>query len=450
MPDEVIQSMDFGEFAAPLQEISEFLDYVTLNKITKKLTDYSGMMTSGKLSGIVNYSFRMNSIQTEKIVNLLVATQCISRIYNLALKGSRDLEPEYISNIFSDTANLETLTAYVSLRNILENRLSQQTQQYNMNMGKTNTTLAMPINELRGHAKTFYDLTENKLSVSAKAQHGMIAASLHDAYVTILNRQDFKNDRSYMKFFFNDDGDHRPDFVLRKGKRFSLLEIQGRANRIVDSMTDATYNRARSKQKDDSRHESQFSATGDMQELSDSREDSFVDRMLQTPFGRQYGSRIDVIITKIFDPSFIEAAQDRSVDEMREIFTDLFERFNHSRLPDTSPAEIFDAVSYLLVQNYGLKTFSERFLHRGRKESFTRFYTTEMKELIDQFCLSLFMIFFEHQFNDVFRIIKSVEMKKFACAYVMKRIYLKQGENLTNFGYFLVRAIARAGNIKQQ
>jgi hypothetical protein len=53
-----------------------------------------------------------------------------------------------------------------------------------MNMGKTNTTQSMPINELRGHVKTYIDLNNSNVTVSSRAQHGYIAASLHDAYIT--------------------------------------------------------------------------------------------------------------------------------------------------------------------------------------------------------------------------------------------------------------------------
>jgi hypothetical protein len=39
-------------------------------------------------------------------------------------------------------------------------------------------------------------------------------------------------------------------------------------------------------------------------------------------------------------------------------------------------------------------------------------------------------------------------MKQYACAFIIKRIYLIKGEELPTFGFFLIKAIARYGKIK--
>ena len=95
-----------------------------------------------------------------------------------------------------------------------------------------------------------------------------------------------------------------------------------------------------------------------------------------------------------------------------------------------------------------MKTVAEKFLHDHRREPFARFYTNQMKELIERFVLDIYAEYFEEQFSPVFRIIKSLDMKKFACAFIIKRIYLLMGDNLPNFGFILIRAIAQTGGIK--
>ncbi len=113
-------------------------------------------------------------------------------------------------------------------------------------------------------------------------------------------------------------------------------------------------------------------------------------------------------------------------------------------------AEAVYVVSYLLVQDYGVKTFAEKFLYFDRKESFSKFYSGQNQEQIEQFLTMMFTIFFEESFSALFKIIKSMDMKKFACAFIIKRIYLREGENLSNFGFYFIRVIARIGSIKAQ
>ena len=90
------------EVANKLKSITPFIDYNTISRIFNKLTDYAEVITEGKLSGIINFNYSLNSIQTNMIIDLLLEIQALSRIYVIAQKGKRDLEGEFLSNIFSD------------------------------------------------------------------------------------------------------------------------------------------------------------------------------------------------------------------------------------------------------------------------------------------------------------------------------------------------------------
>ena len=110
----------------PLDEILSFIDYNVFNKIINKLTDYAEILNEGKISGLINFNYRLNSHQTNMIINLLESIQAVTRIYNVAQKGSKDLEIEYISFIFSDFDNPETISSFINLKNVLENRLDRK------------------------------------------------------------------------------------------------------------------------------------------------------------------------------------------------------------------------------------------------------------------------------------------------------------------------------------
>lgn len=431
----------------PLDEILSFIDYNVFNKIINKLTDYAEILNEGKISGLINFNYRLNSHQTNMIINLLESIQAVTRIYNVAQKGSKDLEIEYISFIFSDFDNPETISSFINLKNVLENRLTHQVQQYNVNMGKNNTTLAIPLNELRGHVKTFLDLTEMGLAISTKAQHGIIAASLHDAYSTMLNRHDFYNDRTYIKFFFNeDDISKKKMLLLKKAPRLSIHDIGVRVRETLDRFHAAMYSKLQS-----SRETAQFEqAPAPDFTPGASRQESFTDRMLLTPFGRQYGGLIDRTVSAIFDPAARRGLRDIPEDSIKEKAALLFQAFKLRTDMTKLAAEAEYVVHYLLIQDYGVKTFAEKFLYFDRKESFSKFYSDQNQEQIEQFLTMVFTIFFEESFSSLFKIIKSMDMKKFACAFIIKRIYLREGDNLTNFGFFFIRAIARIGGIKAQ
>jgi hypothetical protein len=104
-------------------------------------------------------------------------------------------------------------------------------------------------------------------------------------------------------------------------------------------------------------------------------------------------------------------------------------------------------VNYLLRQEYGLKKFAEEFIYSDSRIIFAKFFA-ENKDDLEEFLIKIFIIFFEEQFNPIFRIVKSLDMKQYACAFIIKRIYINQEEELPVFGYFLIKAIARYGKIK--
>jgi len=432
-----------------IRQISDSIDYTTFNKIINKLTDYAETISEGKISGIINFNYRLNSIQTSEAVKLLEDIQGITRIYSLSLKGSKDIEVEYISNIYSDYENPEAISSYISLKNIIENRLTHQVQQYNINMGKNNTTLAIPVNELRGHVKTYRDLHGQNIAITTKAQHGYIAASLHDAYTTLLNKPDYWNEKSYMKFFFNeDDQSKRKLLLLKREKRRSIREIAHNVKKILDTLQGMQQTRIHTS------IEPTITETEQLMSLEDltrrSKSDSFTDRMLLTPFGRQYGSIIEKIITRTYDPARRKLYNEEWENAVKEKISLLFKTYKVKDNLYQYVKEITEVVEYLLMQDYGIKSFTEKFLYADRRESFSKYYTEYIQEHVEQFLSQLFNIYFEISFSSLFKIIKSADMKKFACAYIIKRIYIDEGENLTDFGFFFIRVIAKIGGIKSQ
>ncbi|OHD69421.1 MAG: hypothetical protein A2W19_05805 [Spirochaetes bacterium RBG_16_49_21] len=431
------------------RELVEIIDYNSGNKIINKLTDYAEILTEGKISGIINFNFRLNSVQTGTVLKILEDMQGISRIHTVSLKGSKDLQVEYISNIFSDYENPENSSSYLNLKNIIENRLTHQVQQYNINMGKNSTTLAIPLNELRGHVKTYLDLSPLNIAISTKAQHGIIAASLHDVYATLLNRQDYWNDKLYIKFFFNEDDPAKKNILLlRREKRLLLREIAFNIKQMLDKLHAIQYSRMQAS-REASESEAALAPALDYF-ARHTKPDAFTDRMLLTPFGKQYGSLIEKIIGRIFDPDRKDSYDDASDDAAKEKIILLYKTYKLKMDMAQYKSEIIDVVDYLLDQDYGIKTFMEKFLGFDRRDQAPKSYTENNQEHVEQFLAHIFTIYFEEIFSSLFKIIKSMDMKKFACAFIIKRIYITEGDNLTNFGFFFVRIIARIGGIRSQ
>lgn len=436
-----------SEVTEILKRITPFIDYNTISRIFNKLTDYAEVITEGKLSGIINFNYSLNSTQSNMIIDLLLEIQALSRIYIIAQKGKRDLEAEYISNIFSDPGNPGGISSYISLRTLLENRLNHQIQQYNMNMNKNNTTMSIPINELHGHVKTYRDLSTGNITISHKAQHGYVAASLHDAYLTILNRTDWWDDRTYMKYFFNEDDPSRRNLnLITRAERLSLFMINNNVKAVLNYFQDIAAARLKARQAE---VEEALEAKAVENIRNDESSIKFSDRLLMTPFGKQYGARIDSIITDIFSNERITAL-DRDEDGTRTLVTSLFQVYRAlpaSLSMNQNIDKCISLVYYLLGMDFGIKKFTEIFLYADKKIPFSRFFP-EVKDDIDEFLTRVFIVFFEQSFSTIFRIVKSLDMKQYACAFIIKRIYLIKGEDLPTFGYFLIKAIARYGKIK--
>jgi len=427
-----------------ITQISEFMDYVSFNRVINKITDYAEIMTEGRVAGFINFDYRLSSNQTNKVIELLMNIQALSRIYTMAMKGSRDLEVEYISNIYSNPSEPDLITAYLNLKNILENRLTHQVQQYNINMGKNNTTMSMPLHELRGHVKTYRDLGEHKMIMSSKVQHGVIAASLHDAYSILMNKFNFYNEKTYIKYFFNeDDYRNRNNLILSGEARMSLQSINKSVSEVMDELVQINTNRLPQRQ--------QKSPEQRLKKLPEmpSNVRQFNDRMLMTPFGRQYGGKIDGIISSIFSPVRRTKYAAFTEPQMKDLIARLFDYNEKSHKISDYQKEISEIAEYLLQQDYGVKSFTEKFIYT-KKEAFNKFYTGEMKEKVENFLYTVFSVYYEEEFSPVFRIIKSLDLKKFACAFIIKRLYLLIGENLTTFGFFFIKTIARIGGIKAE
>jgi hypothetical protein len=445
--DEVIISAEITE---DLKKISPFIDYPSFTRIINKLTDYAEIITEGKLASLINFNYRLNASQANMVIDLLIKIQALSRIYGIAQKGKRDLDVEYISNIFSDVNNPASTSSYISLRNLIENRLSHQVQQYNMNMSKSNTTMSIPVNELHGHVKTFKDLMSSNITISHKARHGFIAASLHDAYLTILNRFDWWDDKTYIKFFFNEDGSTKKNLnLITREIRLTLFEIDDSIKKITEFFQNIYLFKTKPKAA-----EQDFDSDANNPDIKPVKREvhnvNFSDKLLVTPFGVQYGQKIDEIIDDIFNGEKIKETQVISSEEIKRITSTLYQVYK--ALPGSLGMQqnlsmSIDLVFYLLGQDYGIKRFTEEFIYSDRKIPFVRFFP-EVKDDVEEFLTRLFIIFFEDLFSSIFRIIRSLDMKQYACAFIIKRIYLLKGEEMPVFGYFLIKAIARYGKIK--
>ncbi len=435
-----------------IENITEFTDSASMERIFNKITDYSDFIAEGKLAGLINYKYNLNSEQTNLIINLLVDIQAISKIYNIASKGLKDLEVEYISNIFSETAYPYNISSYINLRNTIENRLNHQIQQYNINMAKNNTTLTMPLNELKGHIKTFEELSLGNITISTKAQHGYISASLHDAYVLLINQPEWWNDRTYMKYFFNDSDFKVNDVLLISRKpRQTLSQIVENTVKVIEHMNEAQESRIQTLKAREKLDEENGRVQESIQDAKDRITQDYNDKMLKTPFGRQYGSLIDRIISEIFNTDSRLKFRNIADEVMKEKIQPVFNLFveDPGRLSSVEfKDDIADIVDYLINVDYGIKAFTERFVYRDKKISFSKFYTEIVKTRIENFITEIMEVSIEQKFSSLFKFIKSMDLKKFACAYIIKRIYLKEGENLTTFGFFLIRTIGKMGGIR--
>ena len=425
-----------------LKEISSFIDYTSITRIVNKLTDYGDIITEGKLSSLINFNYKLNASQANMVIDLLVEIQALSKIYGIAQKGKRDLDVEFISNIFSNTNNLSSIPAFLNIRTAIENRLNTHIQQYNTSMNKNNTTMPISVNEIYSHVKTFSEFINNNISTSHKARHGYIMGSLHDAYVTVLNKVNWWEDKTYSKFFFNDDSSSKRTLnIITKEPRLTIAEIGNNIKKVVEFFKSISIFRTR---KNDQNPE--IKPDEEIKPLKEEqRTSNYSDKLMSTPFGIQYGQKIDEIIKNIFSGRTSINSED--IKKITQSLYQTYKQNSNSINSEDNRTSSVVVVGYLLDQDYGIKKFTEEFLHQDRKILFTKFFA-ENKDEIEEFLTVLFIIFFEERFNPIFRIVKSLDMKQYACAFIMKRMYLIKGENLPVFGYFLIKAIARYGKIK--
>ena len=433
-------------FTPDIEKISEFMDGAVYSRITGKITDYSDILTEQKLISLINFKYDLSSTQVNSIIALLLKTHAISLIYTIATKGMRDLEAEYISNIFSRPDSPATLSSYATIRTMIENRLTGQVQNYNINMNKPSSTLAIPVSELRSHVKSHAEMQDTRGLKSPKIQHGMISASLHDAMVTLLNSGEWWNDKSFTKFFIIDSGyPHAARLLLSKSEWFPLARIRNISETIplhLDEIIGRRNLHITAQRQGEGKN---IRAGAEVPETPEAD-----DKMIMTPFGKQYGGKIDSLIAAMFSDGRYVIFASLSEDMLKKNIAALSEACAGG-IPENPDPALSDALvnlgDFLISGHETVKSFSEKYLPAGRKSPATA-QGSESREKTEEFLMTVFLHFFEIKFASLFKIIKSQDLKKFACAYILKRIQLKNGESLTPFGHTLIRAIGRSCGMK--
>ena len=441
-----------------ISQIAEFVDQAMITRIIKRLTDYTEIISETKLTSIINYTYNLSSDQIHAVIDFLAHLMAISKIFNIAQKGVRDLEHEYVSNIFSTPSSLENSSAYLSIRNAMEIRLTYQTQQFNMNMGIPNAAKSMPISTLRGQVKTYHSMATN--SASSKVQHGFIAASLHDAYILLIHRVDFWNDKTYTKFFFNEDARENKSILLTTPQeKKSLTRINREVNNLINDfdnqrndIVDRDFTTFPQEDEPEENLDKPEYHVGESQIVFKKKRPSAInfanDATMQTPFGMKYGAKINAILMEMSMVSTESFLDSKSVNTIAEILTGLFYSFKSNELSSENDTEqIIKAIDFILFLDMDMRIFSEKFLYRNRKESFPKFYQ-DNSLAIELFLLSIFQIYFKTRFAPVLKFIRTEEMLTFACAFIIKRIYFTFGDAITFFGFFLIKAILKVGKIQ--
>ncbi len=431
------------KITSDLSNLKSFVDYEMMNKIVNKLTDYAEILTEGRLSATVNYGFNLNSGQTNMIIDFLLEIQAISKIFMIAQKGKKDLEEEFFSNIFSDIYNPHNVPAYMSIRNMIENRLNDQIQHYNINMSKSNTTLAMPISELAGHVTTMRELSQSDVVLSHKAQHGYIAASLHDAYARIINRSDWWDDKTYMKYFFNERNNEKQKFeLITQAQRFSLGEIGENIKSVLAYFQELEQSRFSLRE--------EVEGTVEYESGVESLGPGFMDRLMASPFGKRYGERIDRIIDEIFNKELSqeEIAQEEAILSQRvDSLYQVYKTLPGSLKSEQCLRDIMPLGDFLITESNSLKKFMENYMPLILNKSLYK-SQSKRREEVRSFLIYILMVYFEKSFEPVFKIVRSLDMKQYACAFIVKRIQLKQGEGLSEFGSLFLTAIAKYGKVR--
>ncbi|MCL1911212.1 MAG: hypothetical protein FWG13_03295 [Leptospirales bacterium] len=444
-----------------LTDILPFANQALLTKTINKLADYTDIISEAKLSSSINYNYNLSSDQIKAIIEFLVNSRAVSRIYVIAQKGAKDLDHEYISNIFSNLENFENSSSYLSLRSAMESRLTQQVQQFNINMGTSNVAKAMSVTTLRNHSKLYNEAAKTLSSVSSKVQHGYIAASLHDAYVTFISRMDFWNDKTYSKFFFNEESSgNRNTLLTLPQEKEGVFRINKELNELLDGFDNRQNDgiTIREEMSPEDNVSVVLTDVSDQNEVSPSNTPSNIkkknpstvnltnDPTMQTPFGKQYGAKINSIINEI---CFQAGAQEIDVDAVSSFLCDMYDEFRDNKLFITSEERkktLIQVVDSILFVDTGIRNFSEIFLYKNRQEVFSKFFQLN-SSVIDRFFSTIFGVYFQERFKPFLKFIKTDEMMTFACAFIIKRIYILFGDAITVFGFFLIKAVAEAGKV---
>jgi len=459
-----------------ISEISSFANQALLTNLVNKLADYADVISETKLSSIINHNYNFSGDQVRAITEFLVNSRAVSRICMVAQKGSKDFNYEYMSNIFSNPENPENSMPYQSLRRTIELRLTQQVQQFNINMGEPNIARPMPLTVLRSHVKLYESAVKTFSGISSKVQHGYAAASLHDAYVTLISRLDFWKDKMYTKFFlYGESADSKDTLLTLHQEKKSIFRINKELKDLIDGFdshkdgmtimrtetlpkvvfTDVPAQeevRVRVKKKLPSLGANPpgdlVMQAGGWQIHSKSAYDANPpgDSIMQTPFGRQYGGKINSIISEICS----KAGQEIDTAVTGLLLSGMYNRFCDDRssiTPEEHGKQIVQVIDSILFVDTDIADFSEIFLYRNRKESFAEFFKRN-SSVIEAFLSIIFGIYFQERFKSFLKFIKTDEMMTFTSAFIIKRIYIMFGDAITIFGFFLIKAVAVAGKVQ--
>ena len=171
------------------------------------------------------------------------------------------------------------------------------------------------------------------------------------------------------------------------------------------------------------------------------------DPTMQTPFGKQYGVKVNSIINDICSKADKQVID---TETTASILCDMYNGFysnNSSITLEEHGEQIMEVIDSIIFVDTDIMSFSELFLYRNRKESFPKFFQLN-SSAIDAFFSVIFKIYFQERFKPFLKFIKTDEMMTFTCAFIIKRIYIMFGDAITIFGFFLIKAVAAAGKVQ--
>jgi hypothetical protein len=153
------------------------------------------------------------------------------------------------------------------------------------------------------------------------------------------------------------------------------------------------------------------------------------DKMLATPFGMHYGKRIDSILSEIFSNDMDELSE-----ELRDYVVNAFDNFKETNNVSIDSETVKKLCTWLITSTIGSFAFIGNFLRKDNNLD---------KQFITDFTNNLFKIFFELKFKAIFKIIRHQENISFACSFIIKRIYINFGEEIPEYGLFLINAASQ-------